>query len=177
MTGGYNLVMGEHSDRDKHGAHRKLVARLRSQSGDVTRLTAGLDEEALSRRTIPGKWSIKELVAHLWRVEIVFERRVESMLAEENPAIERYDPEGDPDFAKLASRDGADLRDGFQAARERFARRLEAVAPADWHRRGRHPEFPLYDVHFQIEYMAHHEAHHVYQIYQRRAGMGRIPHG
>jgi len=29
---------------------------------------------------------------------------------------------------------------------------------------------------FCIEYMAHHEAHHIYQIYQRRSPFGPLPH-
>jgi hypothetical protein len=40
------------------------------------------------------------------------------------------------------------------------------------HRAGRHPEFDHYDVHFQVEYMAH----HIYQMFQRRAPFGQMPH-
>ena len=48
-----------------NGLHAKLAARLRDQAHDIRRLVAGLDEEALARRPIPDKWSLKEVVAHL----------------------------------------------------------------------------------------------------------------
>ncbi len=166
--------MADHAD--KHEAHRRLVGRLEYQAADVRRLTLGLEEAGLATRTVVGKWSLKELVAHLWRVQQIFEARIDAVLSENNPAISRYEPEGDPEFAALAERPAAQLLDGFLAARDRLARRLEQLTPAEWHRPGRHPEFPNYDVHFQVEYMAHHEAHHVYQMYQRRQPLGRIPH-
>jgi hypothetical protein len=31
-------------------------------------------------------------------------------------------------------------------------------------------------VHFCVEYLTHHEAHHLYQMFQRRAPLGVIPH-
>ena len=161
---------------DKHEAHRRLVKRLEEQAADVRRLTSGLDEEKLARRVVEGKWSLKELAAHLWRVQDVFEGRIDAMLAEENPVIARYDPEGDAAFDRMAARPGAETMAGFLEARSRLASHLEALGPAEWHRAGRHPEFPHYDVHFQVEYMVHHEAHHIYQMYQRRNPLGKMPH-
>ena len=161
---------------DKHEAHRRLVARLRLQAEDVRRLASELDEESLARRLKPAQWSLKELVCHLWRVQQIFEGRIEAMLGEESPAITPYDPEGDAEFAGLVAQPAAASLASFLEARSRLAARLEALSPADWHRPGRHPDFPHYDVHFQVEYMVHHEAHHIYQIYQRRAPLGKLPH-
>jgi hypothetical protein len=161
---------------DKHEAHRKLVARLRELTEDVRRITAGLDENSLATRTIPDKWSLKELVCHLLRVQDVFEGRVEAMLAEENPPIARYDPEGDKEFDKMTARPGQETLAGYFKSRQRFADRLAKLSPEEWHRRGRHSDFPHYDVHFQVEYMLHHEAHHIYQMFQRRAPLGKMPH-
>jgi len=161
---------------DKHEAHRRLVARLRQQADDVRRLTSGLDQERLAKRLNPEKWSLLELVCHLWRVQQVFEGRIEAMLAQDNPAIARYDPEGDAEFEQLAKRPAVESIPAFLEARAQFAERLDRLSPADWHRAGNHPEFPHYDVHFQVEYMVHHEAHHIYQMYQRRSPLGKLPH-
>ncbi|MBI3665551.1 MAG: DinB family protein [Acidobacteria bacterium] len=167
--------MPEQPHHDKHGAHRQLVARLRRQADDVRRFTAGLDEALLAKRVITDKWSLKELVCHLWRVEQVFEGRINAVLAQDNPPIARYDPEGDAEFDKLVAKAGAESLAGFLADREKLAARLDGFSPADWHRPGR-SEFPHYDVHFQVEYMAHHEAHHVCQMLQRRVPLGKLPH-
>ena len=87
-----------------------------------------------------------------------------------------YAPEGDAEFARMAARPGAECLSGFLRERDRFAKRLEELTPEQWHRPGRHPDFPQYDVHFQVECMLHHEAHHVYQILQRRVPFGKLPH-
>jgi hypothetical protein len=161
---------------DKHEAHRRLVARLEQQAEDVRRLAADLSDELLAKRVVLEKWSLKELVCHLWRVQQVFEERIQSMLGEENPAITPYDPEGDPEFGKMAVRPGKEVVGGFLEARARLAEWLRGLSPEEWHRRGTHPEYPHYDVHFQVEYMVHHEAHHVYQMFQRRSPLGKMPH-
>jgi len=169
--------MSAHAHRDKHDAHGKLIVRLRDLASDAARLTDGLGEADLSRRVMEGKWSLKELLCHLWRLQQVFEGRIDAMLATENPPVASYSPDGDAEFDKMAAAPGAEVRDGFLRDRERFAERLEQLGPADWHRPGRHPDFPRYDVHFQVEYMAHHEAHHTYQMFQRRSLIDvKVPH-
>jgi len=167
--------MSERS-QDKAGAHRRLITRLEQQAEDVRRLTAGLDDEQLSRRTVPAKWSLKELVCHLGRIQDVFDARVAAMVGQEQPAIASYEPEDDPDFEGLTRRPASACLQDFFSGRDRLFARLEALGPEQWHRSGRHPEYPNYDVHFAVEYMAHHEAHHIYQMYQRRAPLGRLPH-
>ncbi len=161
---------------DRHAVHLALISRLRAQAADIRRLAGGLDEAALATRTIPDKWSLKELVCHCRRMEDVFGDRFARILAEDTPAIAPYSPDDDETFAALCSESAASLLDGYLARREALCRRLEALSPADWHRKGRHPEFDHYDLHFGVEYMAHHEAHHIFQMFQRRAPLGRLPH-
>ncbi len=156
--------------------HRRLVARLLEQADDVRRLGSGLTEEQLARRTVPGKWSLKELVCHLDRVQEVFEQRISAMLSEENPAVVPYDPERDPAFAPMTARPTAETLADFLRKRTRLAARLEALSPEQWHRPGRHPDYSAYDVHLQIELMVHHEGHHLYQMFERRTAFGRLPH-
>jgi hypothetical protein len=169
--------MGEHRHSGKHEEHHRLVARLRDQARDVERLVSGLDEARVAHRVIKDKWSLKELAAHLLRSQEIFEDRVARMLAEENPSVTPWDPDGDMEFPKLVALSSGDILARLRQGRERFTARLESLDPAGWHRPGRHPEYSNYDVHFQVEYMTLHEAHHLYQMYQRRAALGRIPHG
>jgi hypothetical protein len=142
----------------------------------VRRLTAGLDEASLATPTIPGKWSLKELVCHFRRMEEIFGARFNRLLGEDSPSVEPYSPEGDEEFVKLTQQPTEQVLDEYLREREALCRRLEMLTPADWHRKGRHPEFAHYDVHFQVEYMAHHEAHHIYQLFQRRVPLGKLPH-
>jgi hypothetical protein len=168
--------MSGQTEHNKHERHRRLVSRLREQAEDVRRLTSGLTEDQMAERTAPDRWSLKELVCHLYRIQQVFTSRIETVLSEENPAIVSYEPEGDTEFGKVAVRPAAESLGNFLADRDRLTTRLERLTPAEWHRKGTHPEFPHYDIHFQVEYMAHHEAHHLYQIFQRRIPLGKMPH-
>jgi|SRR5437588_3384972 len=165
-----------HTHVNKHAVHLKLVDRLRRQAAEVRRLTMGLTETQLATPTVSGKWSLKELVCHFRRIETVFGDRFNRLLTEDNPAIVPYQPEGDAEFAALTGQPTEIVLDEFLCEREALCRRLEALPPADWHRKGRHPEYEHYDVHFQAEYMAHHEAHHIYQLFQRRVPLGKLPH-
>jgi uncharacterized damage-inducible protein DinB len=157
---------------DQHLSHPKLIDRLKSQAEDVRRLCAGLDEETIARRVKPEKWSVKEVLAHIARLQEVFEGRLDALLTQENPAIVSYSPEGDAEFDAISKRASADLLKWFEDTRGRLIGRLEKLSPADWHRSGRHPDYPSYDIHFCMEYMGHHEAHHIYQMFERRATLG-----
>ena len=161
--------------RADRAAHGRVVQRLRDQADDVRRLVAGLDEESLSKRTIPEKWSLKELVCHVLKVQRVFSERLERMLTEENPSVTSYKAENDPGFEKMTARPAEETLAAYLAERERHLERLEDLSPAQWHRGAQHPDFPIYDVHFQTDYLAHHEAHHIFQMLQRRTPFGRIP--
>jgi hypothetical protein len=162
---------------DKHSVHLALVRRLRDQALEVKRLTAGLDEPALAARTVPDKWSLKELVCHFRRMETVFGDRFRRMLEDESTVIVPYsDPDNDREFLTLTGQPTAQVLADYLAEREALCARLENLTPAEWHRTATHPEFPHYDVHFQVEYMAHHEAHHIYQLFQRRVPLGKLPH-
>ncbi len=148
---------------------RQLPQRLLTQLGDVLRLTSGLEEGDLARRVNPAQWSLKELVAHLWRVEQVFEGRIEAMLQHEHPVLAPYEPDGDAEFTRLAALPSAELLKGFASAREGLVESLETLSAGQWRREGYHPEYRRYSVQFAVEYLAHHEAHHLYQMFQRRA--------
>ena len=166
-----------HTHGNKHAVHLALVERLRKQAAEVRHLTAGLDEQTLATPTKPGKWSLKELVCHFRRMEQVFGDRFDRMLTEDAPpAVVPYNPDADPEFTRLTQTTTEEVLAAYLKDREELCKRLESLTPADWHRKGVHPEFTHFDVHFQVEYMAHHEAHHIYQLFQRRVPLGKLPH-
>lgn len=167
------------SGLEQHNKHKlplDLVERLRRQEADIFRLTSELDEADLKQRAVEGKWSLKELLCHVWRVQRVFADRIDAMLTRENPEIVPYNPEGDAEFDKLVSTPTEAALSVFSRERASLLERLGTLTPSEWRRPGRHPEYAHYDVRFQVEYMMHHEAHHIYQMYQRRAVLSRIPH-
>jgi hypothetical protein len=154
---------------DSFESRRALLGRLHQHGEDIKRMTTGLDDAALDRRFDPEKWSLKELVCHLWRIQQLFEQRIDLMLETDVPVFASYTPEGDPAFETLvASSRGTESVQAFHVDRERFAGRLSQLSAVEWWRQGRHPTFGTFDIDFLIEYMVHHEAHHVYQMFVRR---------
>jgi hypothetical protein len=110
-------------------------------------------------------------------METIFGERFRNVLADEAAVIEPYrDPDADPVFLELCTQPTEQVLSAYLRERDELCRLLEGLSPADWHRKAKHPEFPHYDVHFQAEYMAHHEAHHIYQMFQRRVPLGKLPH-
>ena len=158
-------------------AHGRILARLRDHALEVRRLFSGLDEEALNQRTAPGKWSLKELLCHISRVQRIFDARLDTLLSEDNPEIPSYAAEGDLLFEEMADHPAAGSLAEFLAERGLLIGRLEKLSLEEWHRPGRHPEYANYDVHLQMDYMSHHEAHHVHQMFERRTPLGRVPPG
>jgi len=154
---------------DMSSLRPQLIGRLRQHADDVRRITDGLGDAALQRRVEPEQWSLAELVCHILRVQYLFEGRIDAMLERDEPAFESYKPEGEAGFAGfVTSHGGRKAVEGFVTERDRFAGRLDALAPGQWRRRGRHPTFATFDVDFLVEYMLHHEAHHMYQMFMRR---------
>lgn len=162
--------------QDKNELHRRLVQRLREHALDVFRLTKGLDESSFSSRPETDSWSLKELVAHMRRVQQVFASRIEVMLATDTPVLQSYAPENDSELPSMLKADGHLLVEVFLKERQALAERLEKLSPADWHRAARHPEFQHFDVHFQVEFLVFHEANHLYQMFVRRIPLGKLPH-
>jgi hypothetical protein len=148
----------------------RLLDRLRLQATDVHRLTEGLHENHLTRRVIPDRWSLKELVCHIRRMQQVFvQDRLEVVLTQDNPQLVAYSPEADPRFSEMVERPTAETITAYLEERQQLLDRLSALPPEAWQRTGRHPTYPHSDVCSLAEYLVHHEAHHIYQMFQRRA--------
>ena len=174
MTSSSKAAMAD-SARAERAAHERILARLRDHAVEIRRLFAGLDEQALLQRTVAGKWSLKELLCHVARVQRVFDARLDTLLSEDNPELANYAAEGDLLFEEMVDHPAAVTLENFLMERGLLLSRLEKLTLEEWHRPGRHPEFANYDVHLQMDYLAHHEAHHVYQMLQRRTSFGRLP--
>ncbi len=60
--------------------------------------------ENLAKRPARDVWSSQNTLAHLARYHELFLARLERILSEDNPAIERYHPERDPAFGPWLDR-------------------------------------------------------------------------
>ncbi len=112
----------------------------------------------------PGKWSAHEHACHLAEVHPLFFERLERMLAEDDPALAAYYPPADHESGGLLARDLDAELERFGRDRRRLVERLRQLAPADWERTARHPQYSRYDVFVMMRHAAMHDHLHAYRI-------------
>jgi hypothetical protein len=142
---------------------KKVLDRLR-RSGARTLAAFRWDRKTLSTSYAAGKWTAREVLAHLADSELVFLTRLRFMLAEENPVVQPWD--ADRWASKFSYRTGdiAELRDTYDMMRRTFVKLYKLADAKDLSRPGRHPEFAQYNVGFLAEYMLKHNEHHLEQL-------------
>jgi DinB superfamily len=109
-------------------SHRNRSGHRHSARGVAPRKDAGCARNAASRfargllqwKPGPDRWSVSEVLAHLADLEQVYSERVRRMIAENSPALERYDQVG-------ASAAGAYSRGSALEPLERFAPPRRAI--------------------------------------------------
>ena len=128
------------------------------------------DRKMLATSYAAGKWTAREVLAHLSDSELVFLTRLRFMLAEENPVVSPWD--ADHWASKFGYRTGdvVELRDTYGLMRRTFIKLYKAAGPEDLDRPGRHPEYANYTVGRLAEYMLRHNEHHLEQLDAIKAG-------
>lgn len=130
-------------------------------------LTARLSGAQLNRTPAPGKWSIREIFAHLADCEMVFSFRLRQTLAEDHHIIQPFDQERWA--ARYDAYDAASALALFQSARNWNLRFLTSVTESDRHQPITHPERGTMTFWTIVETMAGHDINHLQQI-ERLAG-------
>ena len=83
----------------------------------LRKLLKGLTEKQLSRRPAPGKWSIKEIVAHLADGEVILGSRYRFIAAHDKPAIAGYDQDLFVEMLGVGNATTEELLSDFEMAR------------------------------------------------------------
>lgn len=141
-----------------------LVAALEQAPAIVVPLVRQADPAILKRRPAPGEWSIHENACHLAEVHPLFFRRLDLMLAEDDPVIRSYDPGRDEPDDALLKLDLADSLRRFEDDRARLVARLRQLRIEDWARTARHEEYNSYSIFTMFRHLALHDFHHAYRI-------------
>ena len=148
---------------------KKVLGRLKRS---MVRTLAAFrwDRKTLSTSYAAGKWTAREVLAHLSDSELVFLTRMRFMLAEENPVVQPWNADRWASKFSYRQADLAELRDTYALMRRTLIDLLKKTDAGDLARPGRHPEFTHYNVGFMAEYMLKHNEHHLEQLDAIRAG-------
>ncbi len=142
----------------------RLMAALERAPGIVIPLVRQADPTILKRRPPSGKWSIHEHACHLAEVHALFFKRLDLMLAQDNPSIKSYDPGRDDPPDALLRVDLEDALGRFTEDRARLIERLGRLRLQDWTRTARHDEYNSYSVFTMFRHLALHDFFHAYRI-------------
>ena len=143
---------------------RKAPKRLR-------KLIRGLSEEQLAARPAPGKWSIKEVVAHLADGEVMIGSRYRLVAAMERPPLVGYDQDAFVENLYLDEVSTKTLLKDFKAARRANMRLLERLPEAAFERVGLHNERGDESLARMLVLYSGHDLIHEAQIERLRAGL------
>jgi uncharacterized damage-inducible protein DinB len=131
-------------------------------------LTAPLSLEQIDQPIAPGKWSIREIAAHLADCEIAFSFRLRQTLApapgEPHAIIQPFDQ--DAWAQHYAAYDLLSALDLFRSARNWNLHLFGTLTEAERHRPTTHPERGTMTFWTIVETLAGHDLHHLQQLEQ-----------
>jgi len=112
----------------------------------------------------PGKWSARQIIAHLADGELVAAHRFRQMLAEENPTIIAFDQDKWTANLDYARRKPKQSLETFRRLRAENYELLKELPPAAFDRTGKHSERGALSVLSLLEGMAEHAESHARQL-------------
>ncbi len=158
----------------------ELLERFRRGPEMMAVVLTGLGIEEQDWIPEPGKWSIRQIVAHLADSEIVTAHRFRAVLAQENPTLTAYDQEAWARNLDYARRKPAASLETFRRTRAENYELIKSLPEAAFERTGNHTERGPVTLRALLEIFAGHAETHARQAQairdrykqQRAAGGG-----
>jgi hypothetical protein len=124
----------------------------------------------------PDRWSIAEVLAHLADLEQVYGERGGRMLAEDTPALQRYDQASAPAAGDYSRGTAAQRLARFAAARHGTVALLKSVPALAGERGARHSELGAITLSQMLHEWASHDLGHLRQIAELYRAHAFHPH-
>jgi hypothetical protein len=147
-----------------------VLGRMHAQLAGLPSLLEAVPRAAFDRR-LGNKWSVTEHVAHLGRYHEVFIDRVRRILAENQPDIEPYVAEADPEWPEWQRQPFEEAMQRLHAARGALVGILTGLTANQWGRTARHTRYGVLSLRGWVELFLVHEGHHLYVITRRARGL------
>ncbi len=141
------------------------------QVADLLGAIAGMSEDQILARPIPGKWSTLEVVAHLADTEIYFTDRILRTIAIDHPLHIGVDERNYTARLYYQDLDMQEQFDVFCALRRRTARILQLQPDEVWQRTAVHSETGLVTLRVLVQQATRHVNHHLPFIADKRRAL------
>jgi DinB family protein len=139
-------------------------------------MLSDLPGELLHRKPAPERWSISEVLAHLAALEQVFAERVLRMVAEESPALARYDLEGAKTRGEYSRGSAGENLALFTRTRRSTLALLVGLPASAGARTGLHSELGTITLSEMLNEWANHDLGHLRQIAELYRAHAFHPH-
>jgi len=133
---------------------------------------AGMTQEQLVARPVPGKWSTLEVICHLADFEIIGADRIKRIIAEDEPTLFGGDPDG---FAKRLAYHQRNAEEEIlliALLRQQVSHILRRLKPEDFLRRGIHSEAGPLTLEAIVQRSTKHIPHHLQFIEEKKRALG-----
>jgi uncharacterized damage-inducible protein DinB len=152
--------------------YRSLIDQYEAGPELLRDAVAGMPEELLDARPIPGFWSTRQVVCHVADFEPIYADRMKRVIAEQCPTFFGGDP--DTFAAGLAyERRAVDNELELVAAvRRHMATILRELTAGDFQRIGNHAEAGPLTLEALLKGVAEHAPHHIRFIVEKRKALG-----
>jgi uncharacterized damage-inducible protein DinB len=138
------------------------LATIRETAARLEKAVQARDAEALNRVPAPGKWSVRDILAHLADCEVVFAFRLRQALAENYHVIQPFDQ--DRWAATYAHYEARAALTVFTAVRQWNLALIAGLKPGALTKLLTHPERGEMTFQVVVETMAGHDLNHLGQI-------------
>ena len=142
----------------------ELLERFRRGPELLAMVLTGVFGEEEDFLPAPGKWSIRQLVAHLADSELVCAHRMRQIVAEEQPTLIAFDQEAWTRNLDYARRKPKQSLESFRRLRGENYELLKELPEAAYARTGNHSERGPITLRFQLELLAEHAESHARQM-------------
>jgi uncharacterized damage-inducible protein DinB len=141
-----------------------LIERYQEGISALSDAVEGLSAEDLNLRLAPGKWSIRQIVAHLLDAELVYLHRIRKVIAEHGGLLTSFSQDA---WVEAFSTDTVPLEVSvnlFTALRTYHTALFQSLSPDVFLRTGTHEEAGSMTAFALLEKVTDHLYHHVSQI-------------
>lgn len=150
--------------------YSSLICRLKTQHLALAEIVKNADEQRLNHQPEPGKWSIKDNIAHLVSYQPVFIGRIHQILKGGTPTFNAYRADDEPDFLHARELLLAELLSKLNGNRRQILELITNLPDDDLLLKGTHLKYGSLTITEWTEFFLLHEAHHLFTIFKLAKG-------
>jgi uncharacterized damage-inducible protein DinB len=148
-----------------------LIADYLAGPQKLRQAVAGLTAEQWDARPIAGKWSTREVVAHLADCEPVYADRMKRVIAEDRPTFFGLNPDAFASRLAYSARDMNEELALIESVRRHVARILRTLPAGDFERLGNHSVDGPVTLETLLRRITNHIPHHIQFIEEKRRAL------